>query len=210
MTPEDIRMHLAVGRYYGKDASCGYKIRFETEESADKQLANFTASGKMNKSLEVYPCYWCSETRIDSVPDEFGVPDYVQLNWHLGRAMDTVEKTLFSDVAVHILEQEEIVLHVAEPVSGIQIGETKLRVHNRKLCEGQACSVHNPSSHHMNTWSLNWRGDRRIMERLCVHGIGHPDPDDCAYRKTRDGKNYDPGVHGCDGCCIAPQKGEQA
>jgi hypothetical protein len=33
------------------------------------------------------------------------------------------------------------------------------------------------------------------MERICPHGIGHPDPDDPAF------KNPIEGVHGCDGCC---------
>lgn len=32
------------------------------------------------------------------------------------------------------------------------------------------------------------------MERICPHGVGHPDPD-CMYAK-RDT------VHGCDGCCL--------
>lgn len=45
-------------------------------------------------------------------------------------------------------------------------------------------------------WKTHWRADRRIMERLCKHGIGHPDPD-----------SRDPdGTHGCDGCCISPEK----
>jgi hypothetical protein len=34
------------------------------------------------------------------------------------------------------------------------------------------------------------------MERICEHGIGHPDPDD---RRIRTGE--DMGDHGCDGCC---------
>ena len=34
--------------------------------------------------------------------------------------------------------------------------------------------------------------DRRIMERICPHGVGHPDPDDVLNQDR---------VHGCDGCC---------
>ena len=67
-------------------------------------------------------------------------------------------------------------------------------VHSSSLCEGQACAVHHPSDHHMVTWPQNWRGDRGLMERICPHGVGHPDPD-CL--------NPD-GVHGCDGCCRRP------
>ena len=35
------------------------------------------------------------------------------------------------------------------------------------------------------------------MERLCKHGVGHPDPDDMAVKKRPLG-----GLHGCPcGCC---------
>lgn len=80
----------------------------------------------------------------------------------------------------------------------------KLRVHDPELCEGRPCSIHNPSDHHMKTWPLNWRGDRRLMERICPHGVGHPDPDHIAFARSvpfTQGR-YDPnGTHGCDGCC---------
>ena len=54
------------------------------------------------------------------------------------------------------------------------------------------CTIHAPSFHHMRNWPLLWRGDRRIFERTCPHGIGHPDPDTPSIIDT---------VHGCDGCC---------
>lgn len=34
------------------------------------------------------------------------------------------------------------------------------------------------------------------MERICKHGIGHPDPDDLKVQSS-----WAEGVHGCDGCC---------
>lgn len=71
-----------------------------------------------------------------------------------------------------------------------------VNVHDATKCWGTACVVHNPSEHRLRRWPLYWRNDRGIFERLCVHGIGHPDPDDVAY--TGDG------VHGCDGCCWDP------
>lgn len=43
----------------------------------------------------------------------------------------------------------------------------------------------------MRTWPSVWRADRRLLERLCPHGVGHPDPDDRSADR----------VHGCDGCC---------
>jgi hypothetical protein len=100
------------------------------------------------------------------------------------------------------LEMERIEVSASDPMFGVQQGIVELRVHNRKICEGEFCSIHNPSPHHMVTWPLNWRGDRCIMERICPHGIGHIDPDDSDYRRRRDDDDtYDSGIHGCDGCC---------
>ncbi|GAB3034630.1 hypothetical protein GCM10027052_10540 [Parafrigoribacterium mesophilum] len=72
------------------------------------------------------------------------------------------------------------------------------KVHSVAACSGPHCWVHNPSPHHMVTWPVRWRDDRRLAERICEHGIGHPDPDDVAFnlRLGRDVR-----VHGCDGCC---------
>lgn len=70
-------------------------------------------------------------------------------------------------------------------------GQRLYSVHDRTACAGRACTIHNPSAHHMSEWSQNFREDRYLMERICPHGVGHPDPDD---------PNPDT-VHGCDGCC---------
>lgn len=51
----------------------------------------------------------------------------------------------------------------------------------------------------MRTWPLNWRADKGVMERICPHGVGHPDPDDAAHN-IRIGREYLT-IHGCDGCC---------
>jgi hypothetical protein len=61
------------------------------------------------------------------------------------------------------------------------------------------CPLHGRTQHHMRAWAQNWRDDRGVMERICPHGIGHPDPDDPAFQKNE----YE-GVHGCDGCCRPP------
>jgi hypothetical protein len=84
-----------------------------------------------------------------------------------------------------------------------------MQTHRRALCAGDICCVHNPSDHPLRDAPRNWRGDRGLMERVCPHGIGHPDPDDLAYkRRTMDPKayrNHAYGVHGCDGCCMRIQ-----
>lgn len=72
-------------------------------------------------------------------------------------------------------------------------------VHDPALCVGRRCVVHNRSGHHMRDWWLHWRDDRGLFERLCVHGIGHPDPDQGDWWRES-GQEWQ-GVHGCDGCC---------
>ena len=69
--------------------------------------------------------------------------------------------------------------------------EVLVAVHSSDECAGEYCTIHNMSNHAMRAFPQHWRSDRRIMERICPHGIGHPDPDD----PTADT------VHGCDGCC---------
>lgn len=74
-----------------------------------------------------------------------------------------------------------------------------INVHPPAACEGRACCIHNPSDHPLKDAPMHWRADKRVMERICPHGIGHDDPDDYAYRKAIDSRASD--VHGCDGCC---------
>lgn len=81
------------------------------------------------------------------------------------------------------------------------VGGTKLMAHNRTVCH-EPCPIHSPTDHHMVSWRQVWRWNppfdyRGIMERLCKHGIGHPDPDDLHIRL-----GDDDGTHGCDGCCL--------
>jgi hypothetical protein len=73
----------------------------------------------------------------------------------------------------------------------LQGGEV-IMAHGVTDCE-RPCPIHWPSQHHMRSWPQHWRVDRGIIERLCDHGVGHPDPDD----KSRDK------IHGCCGCCTS-------
>jgi hypothetical protein len=81
----------------------------------------------------------------------------------------------------------------------ILTGGEKLWTHDTAACKTETnCSIHNPSFHHMTLWPMHWRGDRRMMERICEHGVGHPDPDDAIYRATQGDHDT---THGCDLCC---------
>jgi hypothetical protein len=82
----------------------------------------------------------------------------------------------------------------------------KIGYHYKKDCRGSFCPIHNPSDHKMRDWPMNLRMDGwafPLIERICPHGVGHPDPDSAAYLdKTNNLKpEYGYFVHGCDGCC---------
>lgn len=72
---------------------------------------------------------------------------------------------------------------------------TVYKAHAADACSGNYCTIHNRSKHSMRKFPQHWRADRAIMERICPHGIGHPDPDeinlDIAGRS----------IHGCCGIC---------
>lgn len=76
-------------------------------------------------------------------------------------------------------------------------------VHPAHECQGRHCVLHDPSDHHLSRMPLQWRNDRAIFERICPHGVGHPDPDQFSYwvlTMGRDGAESAQ-AHGCDGCC---------
>jgi hypothetical protein len=76
-------------------------------------------------------------------------------------------------------------------------------VHDPENCAGRRCVIHSPTQHHMRGWPLRWRADRRVFERVCDHGIGHPDPDQFEYWREI-GTEYER-IHGCCDCCCIPE-----
>jgi hypothetical protein len=76
-----------------------------------------------------------------------------------------------------------------------------VNVHHISKCAGRPCCIHNPSGHHMVEWPMHWREDRYLMERICEHGIGHPDPDHLKFVDPMGIRGE--AIHGCDGCCHA-------
>lgn len=95
-------------------------------------------------------------------------------------------------------------IRVEETDEGYRIGGALVtNVHSRAQCAAHdaACVMHNPTEHHMSSWTQLWREDRKIVERMCGHGVGHPDPDQWPHWQ-RTNRMYEQ-VHGCCGCCRA-------
>lgn len=78
----------------------------------------------------------------------------------------------------------------------------KFYVHKRTVdCDINGCAIHNPSYHPLSDSPQLMREDKSfLIERLCSHGIGHPDPDSASFIAKQQGSKGI-WVHGCDGCC---------
>lgn len=93
------------------------------------------------------------------------------------------------------------IIHANEPVQ-LEHSEIWLDAHPSTRCVSQPCALHNRTDHSMRKFPQLWRGDRKIIERICPCGVGHPDPDDPTTDR----------VHGCCGIadhCVPTAKEEQ-
>lgn len=75
-------------------------------------------------------------------------------------------------------------------------------LHPYNVCQGRPCIVHNPTL----DWVANREGwpylqrETGLFERICEHGIGHPDKDGLYYLVEELGQKHWE-IHGCCGCC---------
>jgi hypothetical protein len=83
----------------------------------------------------------------------------------------------------------------------------KFYVHKRGIdCDVNGCAIHNPSYHPLSDAKQYMREDKSfLIERICSHGVGHPDPDSASFIAKQQG-NKAIWVHGCDGCCREEEK----
>lgn len=74
--------------------------------------------------------------------------------------------------------------------------------HAAANCDGPPCPFHSPSDHPLVDAPMTLRrvGGPQLIERLCVHGYFHPDPDSLAWLE-RGHAPFKVGRHDCDGCC---------
>lgn len=88
-------------------------------------------------------------------------------------------------------------------------GQVLYNVHDSSLCTGRPCPIHNMTDHHMRSWPQNFRQDNGLMERICEHGVGHPDFDSLPYFEELGIECMD--VHGCcwEQCCTQGNQNPQ-
>jgi hypothetical protein len=72
MDAETRQQHLDAGQRAGQERTCGTKIDYRSEPSAERAAAAMMAKG--SKELEAYPCFFCA-------------------GWHIGRKMSGDELT---------------------------------------------------------------------------------------------------------------------
>lgn len=78
------------------------------------------------------------------------------------------------------------------------------RTHGPGQCAGdRACPIHRPLDHPLRTAPLAWRDDGELLERICAHGVHHPDVDSLAYLERTHPSTHHLQIerHDCDGCC---------
>jgi hypothetical protein len=123
---------------------------------------------------------------------------------------DAVENTRPLGNVDPLPTREELIEQAAvEAMRGYEPARTTrvVPIHDPSLCEGRPCPFHHPSDHHMVKWTRSLRLDKQALtERICEHGVGHPDPDSLAYYKSLLGEREASAlaIHGCDGCCDPP------
>lgn len=78
-----------------------------------------------------------------------------------------------------------------------------LATHPADRCEGRNCVIHNPSDHALKDAPIDWDPGTRRTNRICTHGVHHPDPDHLSFVYETYGmfEWMQHKHHRCDGCC---------
>ena len=77
MDPALEALHKSAGLKAGEERTCGKKVRYPAEESANRAAAEMNTKPATRKTLEAYPCPFCGQ-------------------WHIGRKMSSEELTAAS------------------------------------------------------------------------------------------------------------------
>ena len=98
----------------------------------------------------------------------------------------------------------KLITAMGEEAWSLSGGEVLPKAHpHAPDCDKHGCVIHNPSKHCTDDLPQHFRSDTGLMERICPHGTGHPDPDSVAYFLRQDPKkNSWVGIHGCCGVTV--------
>lgn len=124
----------------------------------------------------------------------------------LGQVTGVPTDRLLRDLQAGLTAARDLVTELDSMTEVTEIfgGET-IRTHTKDRCAGGPCCIHNPSDHPLRDLPLHWRPTIGLMERICRHGVGHPDPDSLHYETMVYGVDYAKArsVHGCcpESCC---------
>lgn len=105
----------------------------------------------------------------------------------MSMAFDAAMRKLLDDVMagrsqppLDVLKTDQVIIRGSDVIH-LEDGDFLLKVHHGSKCKGRPCVIHNPTEHGMRKLPLHYRADRNIFERICSHGVGHPDPDQRDY-----------------------------
>jgi hypothetical protein len=70
-------------------------------------------------------------------------------------------------------------------------------VHSKDKCVGTGCALHHPGRHPLNTNTLYWDNNTKMMFRQCAHSRMHPDVDSVERRVYHGEKREVVAAHGC-------------
>lgn len=122
--------------------------------------------------------------------------------------MDKIDQLLddigISDPLMRAVMRQNIMAEMSVDVSKY-VGNGG-RTHTKEQCKAsrkagapKGCVLHKPTIHKL-TGARQVLRSSTLIEDLCSHGVGHPNPDSAAYLNWRDKvTHWD--IHGCDGCC---------
>lgn len=97
--------------------------------------------------------------------------------------VDTVPDQVPSDLAPNMLMKSMNIVVLS-------------KCHLPDFCADESrCVLHNPSNHPMRKLAIAWNFETKVISRVCLHGILHPDPDAVWFDPTK--SNHWP----CCGCC---------
>lgn len=99
---------------------------------------------------------------------------------------------------------------VYSDADGRVVNDAVVVTHDDGCCPLRYCAIHRPSAHHLVDAPMQWREDTARMERICRHGVAHPDEDFLDWVQAMGGllEAAVADVHACDGCCGDPKSAD--